>query len=458
MADSLQTIGLADGFGTGTYSVARSQGTEKGTFSFSDTMRQMSPQSGSTQSMASMQKKDNSDAYKKDFHNDRSSVSSREENRGNPEKVKNSLDDTGKKMVRAVSEETGATEEDVEKAMEILGLTATDLFDPQNLMKLIGEIGGGDEAVDVLTSEDLSQAFRNLSQMAQELVQDTSEKLGISEEEFKGALQNLNQMNGNQTVKVQDLVEDVQSDVPTIDTDDELPQIEVNIQSVSDANDSEDASAEQGSADGKQDSSLEKGLNTKELFDQISDRLNSTQTTQQNTNFIDAMGEAEQVADTSETQPSSILRQITDYMRVNVKEDMTSMEMQLHPASLGNIRVVVSTGRDGGTVATFTAQNETVKEALQTQMIQLQERFEEQGIKVNAIEVTVDTHAFEQNLEQGQQNPSEQEQQMRRPGNRRRINLDELLASDELQEPLTEEDRITAEMMAANGNTVDYMA
>ena len=89
-------------------------------------------------------------------------------------------------------------------------------------------------------------------------------------------------------------------------------------------------------------------------------------------------------------------------------------------------------------------------------MVQLKENFAEQGIKVEAIEVTVQTHPFEQNLEQGRDGNGSREAEAGVGRRRtRRINLNTAFAEDE---PQTEEDRIAADIMSANGNTVDFTA
>ena len=78
------------------------------------------------------------------------------------------------------------------------------------------------------------------------------------------------------------------------------------------------------------------------------------------------------------------------------------------------------------------------------------------GVKVEAIEVTVQTHQFEQNLEQGRGNNSNTANETGAGRKRtRRINLNAAFAEEE---PQTEEDRIAADMMSANGNTVDFTA
>ena len=131
--------------------------------------------------------------------------------------------------------------------------------------------------------------------------------------------------------------------------------------------------------------------------------------------------------------------------------------MQLHPASLGNVNILLTSSKEG-IVAKFTAQNEIVKEAVESQMMTLQQKFNEQGIKVTSIEVTIASHAFEQNLQQGDGgNDAYNERQAKKSRSLRRINLSEIDDVAE-EENLSDADRIAAQMMAANGNSVDYSA
>ena len=93
-----------------------------------------------------------------------------------------------------------------------------------------------------------------------------------------------------------------------------------------------------------------------------------------------------------------------------------------------------------------------MRAVLENQMIQLQERFEEQGIKVTSIEVSVETHGFEQNLEQ--QGHRDEQQASQQPRRVRRLQLGPDFLQEDL-ESLEGDDRIAAEMMAANGGTMD---
>ena len=153
-------------------------------------------------------------------------------------------------------------------------------------------------------------------------------------------------------------------------------------------------------------------------------------------------------------QTEDIMNQIMDYMKINLKADMQQMELQLHPASLGTVNVQIAS-TDGAITAQFTTQNETVRAVIETQLIQLKEQFEEQGIKVDAVEVTVANHEYGQQF--SQDNAETDRKQGKSAKSTRRINLDEIDEEAELVE-MEESERITVEMMQANGNTVDYTA
>lgn len=132
------------------------------------------------------------------------------------------------------------------------------------------------------------------------------------------------------------------------------------------------------------------------------------------------------------------------------------MEMQLNPENLGKIYIHVSE-KAGAITAQISASNESVKEALQAQIVTLKENLSQQGVKVEAVEVTVESHEFEQNLEENarrDQNNAEQKEQ-NASGARRSINLNDLEALSGL---MSEEEDLVAKMMQDNGNQMDVIA
>ena len=149
-------------------------------------------------------------------------------------------------------------------------------------------------------------------------------------------------------------------------------------------------------------------------------------------------------------ETENIMRQIMDHMQLQLNADSTEVNMQLQPESLGTLQIRIS-AKEGIMTAQFTTASETVKSVLEAQMIQLQQQFDQQNIKVEAIEVTVQAHAFESALEKGNEN---QEQQEASKKNRtRRIDLNLFDDSQDLEA----EEKLLAEMMEVNGNTVDYL-
>ena len=131
------------------------------------------------------------------------------------------------------------------------------------------------------------------------------------------------------------------------------------------------------------------------------------------------------------------------------------MEMQLNPENLGKLYLQLS-AKDGIVSAHITAQNEVVKEALESQIVQFKENMNDAGIKVDAVEVTVGSHEFEKNLEQNaKQDERQAEEQEKAAGQTRKINLKEL---DEWDGLLTEEESLVAQMMAEQGNSIDFTA
>lgn len=151
------------------------------------------------------------------------------------------------------------------------------------------------------------------------------------------------------------------------------------------------------------------------------------------------------------TNAQEIADQIMDRMKTVTDGEFSDVEMQLHPASLGNLQIRV-TNNAGVITATFVTENEAVKSAVESQMMRLSDQLESQGVRVEAVEVTIAPKGFDTNSDQR----GNEADGSKKGGRTRRINLGdegELDTSD-----MEEEERIAAEMMVANGNTVDYTA
>ena len=122
---------------------------------------------------------------------------------------------------------------------------------------------------------------------------------------------------------------------------------------------------------------------------------------QQVTNLKEVVGVGEtNKPEFQQISTREVIDQIVTKAIVNLSNEKTSMQLQLNPGHLGKIAVSV-TAEQGVVKGQFVAENSVVKEMLETNMIQLKTQLEEQGIKVDKIEVTIgNTNQF---FEQGQQ-------------------------------------------------------
>ena len=159
----------------------------------------------------------------------------------------------------------------------------------------------------------------------------------------------------------------------------------------------------------------------------------------------------------ADTSAESIMSQVTETIRVNYSPDTTSMELQLHPASLGTVNMNIAS-TNGVVTAHIIVQNEAVKAALESQLITLQQTFDEQGQKVEAVEVSVANYDLNKGTgsETGDGNTNRESARAGKVGTRRRINLSDLEEGD--IEELDEEEKLSADMMARSGNSVDFQA
>lgn len=157
---------------------------------------------------------------------------------------------------------------------------------------------------------------------------------------------------------------------------------------------------------------------------------------------------------------SDMTAKVQEFIETLTKDTkITSLSMQLNPENLGKVTVELAT-KEGVVSAKVIAETQAAKEALEANLANLKSNLEQQGIKIADVEVTVESHAFEQNLQQDGSREQEQlakEMQQETARNLRTINLREVGLA-ELKGLMSEEDIVVAKMMADNGNTLNIKA
>ncbi len=346
------------------------------------------------------------------------------------EAVMETLGTAAMELMQEIADTFGMSMEELQQLMTEMNMDTMDVLDPEMLSVLLLKAGGAENSFELLTNEELYADFQTLMNTQKEMLTELGDELALAKQ-FAG-----------------DLTADVMDVEMTVD-EDAVQTEEVN--EVNEVNTVQDGAEEHNVVVKAENAAEEQGGQEKH-----SDHADG-QTGNLVLDTMKADAFKPEVQQTAESQlpwdvdTQNIMRQIMDYMKLHVKADVSNLEMQLHPAHLGTLQVQVAS-KGGVLTANFITENETVKAALESQMVQLKESLAEQGVKVEAIEVTVQTHEFERNLEQGR---GRHQGEPERKNKVRRINLNSTMGMEELEE-LPEEEQLAAEMMAANGSTVDY--
>lgn len=359
-----------------------------------------------------------------------SDVNSKADNKDVTDTVKEVCED----IKDAIKEEFDVSDEDIKVAMELLGLTALDLLSTAKVAELIEQLTGTD-ALTLITNEDMMQSFNNIINVVDEANADIAGMLGVKTEEV-GIVLGQNDIapvvNSEDTAK-QDNVKE--SDAKN--ADDNINQTVDNQESLSEVLAKKITTESDGKAKNNMSESNE--ANNKVTYADVADNMISNITD----TFADIITE-----DISMVKEADIVNQVIDSVKLMASRELTSMEVMLNPEHLGSVHITV-TARNGIVSAQIAAQNEQVKTALENQMVTLREQFESQGLKVDAVEITVMAHSFEAGQNFGQ---SESERKQGESKVHRKLDLSSF--DDELEEDLES----TAPAPKAEGSSVEYLA
>lgn len=350
-------------------------------------------------------------------------------------------------LMEQIANVFGISMEELQVAMDSLEMGQADLMNPDMLGQLLLQLGGAEDVYALVTDGELYDNYQTIMKQLDQVLQECAKELGTEPEQLPGMFQECMEALEQESLPEETVdrrVENLREEVPvTAEKADSVNQgMTVETDQEEQAATKQETGTERQSGRGAESGTQEK-TPVNHFVQEI--RIEQFQPGLQQTQEISA--NSPWSADTRQ-----IMEQILDYMKLSLSADTTSLEMQLHPASLGTLQVQIAS-KGGIVTANFITENEAVKAALEGQMIQLREQFEEQGVKVEAIEVTVQTHEFEQNLEQGR---GRNGQETERKGRGRRISLSGVSAAGETEAEDGEERQVDAVM--TGGSTVSYTA
>ncbi len=408
------------------------------------------------------------------------------------DQVSSKLEQFSEDVKEVLKEELGVTEEQIEEAMELLGVTFADLMNVHDLAELVAELTGK-EAGDLLCDSEFLTVMQAVGTLGREMLQ----KLGLTVEELTQMLetQNLPGTEEAEAAKPEQLQENVRQpddgrvEIPEapeaqkaavaeehsgeIRTDAaaveeapeqtvERPVTETEEDSAPDGKGTQNQGGETAPEDMTDDDGEGKALQGWQNRDHAAARGNGHNPVinGEHTAFGQQMAEVQvqnpeaAAGMTEQVNVADIIRQIAEFSRVSTANDVTTLQMQLNPEHLGKLYLEL-TAHEGTVSARIMAQNETVKEALEAQIVELRQSMNDAGVRVEAVEVTIASHEFERNLEQNAGKEERQAEEQAKAKQTRKIRLDD---PEALSGVMSEEESLVAQMMADQGNSIDFTA
>lgn len=341
-----------------------------------------------------------------------------------------------------IKETMDVSDEDIENAMEQLGIGIVDLLDPQSVTDLVIALSGNSDSLEFLTDASAVANLEDIINTVDEVTQNLTETYNIDITSVKDIVKDF-ENDSDEAVASEQPVNKQITDYQD-DKQNEKAVTEDTKESITDViAEKTEVKSEAAFTDEK------KNDPDTHLQDKNNDGIEKI-TSDMTQSIQKAFSEV--VDETSAVNEVDIVRQVVEQIKVTTTQQLSSIEVMLNPENLGKVHVAV-TAKQGIVTAQLTAQNEQVKAALENQMTALKEQFNNQGVKVEAVEITVQSHGFEseQNLEGNNSNQAQQEKK-----SHRKLDLSSLEGLDESD--MTSEE-IRAKDAIVNGNSsVEYSA
>jgi flagellar hook-length control protein FliK len=374
-----------------------------------------------------------------------------------------------------IEEALNVDDETVSTTMENLGLNLGDLLNSDNLKELVTALSGEDSVISLVADEDLYATLQSLTEVVDTQFEAVLDNTGLSQEELNAILENL-PASDEADEAIAEVADELLEGIPDEALAEELPR-EVEKEPVVIVQDNTTKPAttysklpenqtqettETTSNLQSQGSNADKTEKHQDNQKDYSDNQSFSQQQEPLNENISEVATDNTVSYTSDNT-ESIMRQLADTVKLIKEDNLTQMELQLHPASLGTVNIsLISKG--GAITAQFTTQSEQVKAVIESQVAQLQNDLEQQGVKVEAIEVAVESHQMERNLDENnsrEEKEGERAEEEIKANRRANINLRDLGEDGDVLEEIqgaNEATRIAMELMSAHGNTMDMLA
>lgn len=340
-----------------------------------------------------------------------------------------------------ISNELGISVTELESNMSQLGINDEMLMDKESLKNLFMKVNGIETPSILITDGEITKEFKNFINNVELFLKDPEKYLADNNILFNDEEKVLILEPNNDDQENIKITTNEQEELTGIKTTDVKRDEDISLKDVNEKEaDGLNTKVEVNQFGNEKNSEEYSG--TKEKNDDkssvLSDKMN---TISMNKTFTENLKEI-LVEKTGITQSESIMEQISNQIKLNVRPDFTSLEMQLYPEHLGKVGIQI-VSKEGMLTAQIIAENESAKKVIESQMATLKESFSNSGIKVENVEVTLASHSFENN----NMNESERDEHSGNKKKTSKINLEDFMDEEDLE---------NEQIIMDYGNTVSY--
>lgn len=357
-------------------------------------------------------------------------------------------------IIQGITEILDITPEELQTAMESLSMQPADLTDRNCLAQLVLALNNTTDISDMLVDNGMFEQFNELAGFVEEtLAENGFETEGfinlVESAEFADKADELigddnfkNELPEIITKFIRNQSEEKVADAPQEEDNIELPVEEGPEVTVvkqenqdTDAKSEDDGMAKDASSEIRTTKTSEKTETVKVSAEQFVQNLEKAADEVSGIN-----GQTVDVRD--------VVYQVVQQIRVNISPENTSLEMRLNPENLGRVAINI-TSKNGVMTAEIHTENQTAREAIESQLQILKENIQERGLKVEAIEVRVSDFNFNDSRNSESDAYSESQNGSRK---NRKFGFD----SSEGTEEVTDAVKAAREYLENAGSTVSY--
>lgn len=344
--------------------------------------------------------------------------------------------------IEAMSQMLGITPEALIRVMEDLELSFESLSEGDGLITLIQEVKELDGQAAVLLNEEATEAFKNINNEIKTLIENFEGNVKDLEQKFSEVSEQMVTMKEVPVmVEGEVVVQNLQSPEETKVQTTEAPTGQLEVVDLRESSQTTKNEQQNGQSKGQ-----DQNLNNPSFGELMA---------QHQMDNKGAVADVKAVETTYvELHDKGIIDQIVTKAIVQLTDDKTTMELQLSPGNLGKVAISI-TAEQGMVKGQFVVENQAVKEMLETNLIQLKAQLEEQGIKVDKIEVALgNANQYFEQREQQQQHSNQKGKSNR--SSRRISRLMEVDALETLEQ--AEQAMVPDHLKDLDAYTVEYSA